>query len=191
MASIKGTKTERNLLTAFAGESQAAMRYGFFAKKAKKEGFEQIAAVFAATVEEERAHASAFYKQMAGGAVEIQACYAAGGNGTTAQNLRAAADGEYEEWTTLYPTFAATAREEGFPGVAAIFEATASVEKEHEKRYRQLLESVDNGSVFKRSVPVVWRCRNCGYLHEGMEAPDVCVACGHPQAYFEVHVVLA
>lgn len=190
MANVKGTQTEKNLLAAFAGESQAAMRYSFFAKKAKKEGFEQISAVFARTVEEERAHASAFYKQMAGGELEIRASFAAGGNGTTAQNLRAAAEGEHEEWTRMYPAYADTARKEGFSEIAAIFEATATVEKHHENLYRRLLETIENGTVFKRPEPVVWRCRNCGYLHEGTEAPDVCVACGHPQAYFEVHAGL-
>lgn len=190
MATIKGTQTEKNLLAAFAGESQAAMRYSFFAKKAKKEGYEQISALFLQAAEEERAHASAFYKRLEGGAVELRAVYAAGGNGSTADNLRAAIGGEHEEWSEGYPAFAKTAREEGFSAIAEVFEATAAIEKHHETRYRRLLASIENGTVFKRTEVVTWRCRNCGLLHEGAEAPEVCVACGHPQAYFEVYMDL-
>lgn len=191
MPIMQGTQTEKNLLAAFAGESQAAMRYSFFAKKAKKEGFEQAAALFSASAEDERAHASAFFKQLAGGMAEIHATYPAGGNGTTVQNLRAAAEGEHEEWARIYPSFAETARQEGFPIVAQIFEATASIEQHHESRYRTLLERIETGTFFKRPESVVWRCRNCGYLHKGTEAPETCVACGHPQAYFETYAGIA
>ena len=186
MASVKGTRTEKNLLTAFAGECQAAMRYSFFAKKAKKEGLEQISALLQRTSEEEHAHASTFFKLLDGGEVEIQAGYPAGGNGTTAQNLRGSAAGEREEWERVYPEFARVAREEGFPNVARTFEAVASVEKYHESRHLGLLAQIECGTVFKRAKPVRWRCRNCGYIHEGPEAPDSCAACAHPQAYFEV-----
>lgn len=186
MPNIKGTQTEKNLLASFAGECQAATRYGFFAKKAKKEGFEQIAALLLRTSEEERAHASGFYKLLEGGELEIQATYGAGGNGTTAQNLRASAAGEHEEWTQAYPGFAKVAREEGFPNIARIFELVAMVEKYHESRHLGLLAQIESGTVFKRDKPVRWRCRNCGYIHEGTEAPESCAACAHPQAYFEV-----
>jgi rubrerythrin len=186
MGSIKGTRTEKNLLAAFAGECQASTRYTFFAKKAKKEGFEQIAALFGRTAEEERAHASTFYKSLEGGDVEIQAAYSAGGNGTTAQNLRASAAGEHEEWTQAYPAFAAVAREEGFPAAARIFEAVATVERSHESRHLGLLAHVEAGTVFQRSQSAKWRCRNCGYIHEGTAAPESCPACMHAQAYFEV-----
>jgi rubrerythrin len=188
MSELKGTKTEKNLLKAFAGESQAAMRYSFYAKKAKKEGLEEIAGIFQRTSDEEKAHASSFYKQLKGGPLEIQATYPAGGNGTTSQNLRAAAAGEHEEWVELYPEFARVAKEEGFPVIARIFESVVTVEKSHEARYLGLLERVENGTVFKRETPARWRCRNCGYIHEGTEAPEVCAACAHPQAYFEVLV---
>lgn len=186
MASIKGTQTEKNLLKAFAGESQAAMRYSFFAKKAKKEGFEHICGIFLETADQERAHASTFYKFMEGGAVTIEAAYPAGGNGSTADNLRAAAGGEHEEWTELYPAFAETARQEGFAGIARVFDAIVTVEARHEKQYRALLENVENGTVFKRDKKVIWRCRNCGYEHTGEEAPEFCIACMHPQAHFEI-----
>ena len=186
MASVKGTCTEKNLLTAFAGECQAAMRYSFFAKKAKKEGLEQISALLQRTSEEERAHASSFFKLLEGGEVEIQAAYPAGGNGTTAQNLRGSAAGEREEWEKVYPEFARVAREEVFPNIARIFEAVASVEKYHESRHLGLLAQIESGTVFKRGKTVRWRCRNCGYIHEGVEAPDSCAACAHPQSYFEV-----
>lgn len=186
MASVKGTRTEKNLLTAFAGECQAAMRYSFFAKKAKKEGLEQISALLQRTSEEEHAHASTFFKLLDGGEVEVKAAYPAGGNGTTAQNLRGSADGEREEWEKVYPEFARVAREEGLPNVARTFEAVASVEKYHESRHLGLLAQIESGTVFKRGKPVRWRCRNCGYIHEGIEAPNSCAACAHPQAYFEV-----
>ena len=186
MASVKGTRTEKNLLTAFAGECQAATRYSFFAKKAKKEGLEQISALLQRTSEEEHAHASTFFKLLEGGEVEIQAGYPAGGNGTTAQNLRGSAAGEREEWEKVYPEFARVAREEGLPNIARIFEAVASVEKYHESRHLGLLAQIESGTVFKRGKPVRWRCRNCGYIHEAPEAPDSCAACAHPQAYFEV-----
>ena len=186
MASVKGTRTERNLLASFAGECQASMRYSFFAKKAKKEGFEQIAALLFRTSEEERAHASSFFKLLEGGEVEIEAAYPAGGNNTTAQNLRASAAGEHEEWDKVYPEFARVAREEGFPNAARIFEAVASVEKYHETRHLAFLARIESGTVFKRDKAVRWRCRNCGYIHEGIEAPETCAACAHPRAYFEV-----
>lgn len=186
MASVKGTQTEKNLLAAFAGECQAAMRYSFFAKKAKKEGFEQISALFLRTSEEEHAHASSFFKLMEGGEVTIQAAYPAGGNGSTSQNLRASAAGEHEEWEKVYPEFAQTARDEGFPNVARIFDSIAAVEKYHESRHLGLLAQIESGTVFKRDKPVRWRCRNCGYIHEGLEAPDSCIACAHPQSHFEV-----
>lgn len=186
MPSIKGTRTEKNVLAAFAGESQASMRYAFFAKKAQKEGFEQIAAILERISTEERAHASRFYKLLEGGEVVIQASYPAGGNGKTADNLRAAANDEHEEWTKGYPEFARTAREEGFENIAKVFEAVSVVEKHHESRNLGLLAQIESGTVFKRPKPVVWRCRKCGYLHEGIEAPETCPACNHPQSYFEV-----
>ena len=185
MASLKGSRTERHLLAAFAGECQASIRYGFFAKKARKEGFEQIGALLDQTSEEERAHASRFYKLLEGGELEIRATYQAGGNGTTAENLKDSAAGEHEEWTKTYPAFAKVAHEEGFDRVARVFEAVATVEQVHEQRHLRLLEHIESGTVFKRDISVRWRCRNCGYIHEGIEAPDVCAACAHPQAYFE------
>ncbi|MFC1572877.1 rubrerythrin [Candidatus Eisenbacteria bacterium] len=184
--SIKGTKTEKNLLAAFAGESQARNRYTYFAGQARKEGYVQIADIFAETADQEREHAKRFFKHLEGGAVEIQAMYPAGVIGTTAENLKASAAGENEEWTTLYPGFAKVAREEGFEPVAALFEAICVAEKQHEKRYADLFKNVESGKVFKKDKPVVWRCRNCGYLHEGPEAPGACAACAHPQAHFEV-----
>lgn len=186
MASLKGTQTERNLVKALAGETQAAARYSYFAKKAKKEGFEQIAAVLERTSVEEDAHASRFFKLLEGGNVEVTSTFVAGGNGKTSDNLRAAADGEREEVEVMYPEFARTAREEGFEGIAKVFEATAVAEKHHEWRHRGMLAHLEAGTVFKREKPVVWRCRKCGYLHEGTEAPEQCPACAHPQGYFEV-----
>jgi rubrerythrin len=183
---LRGSQTERNLLGAFAGESQARNRYTYFASQAKKDGFVQIQAIFEETADQEREHAKRFFKFLEGGEVEVAASFPAGVIGTTAENLRAAAAGEHHEWATLYPQFARTAREEGFDEVAATFEAVVVAEKQHEKRYRGLLRNVETGSVFKRSAPVVWRCRNCGYLYEGREAPDVCPACAHPQAHFEL-----
>jgi rubrerythrin len=186
MASIKGTETEKNLLAAFAGESQARNRYTYFASKAKKEGFVQIADVFEETANQEKEHAKRFFSFLEGGAVEIQAAYPAGVVGTTLENLKAAAAGEHEEHTELYPGFAKVAREEGFEQVAVLFEKVSVAEKQHEKRYNDLAANVEAGRVFKRDESVVWRCRNCGYLHEGTEAPEVCPACAHPQAHFEL-----
>jgi len=184
--SIKGTKTEQNLLKAFAGESQARNRYTFFASVAKKEGYEQIAAIFLETAEQEREHAKRFFKFLEGGPVEITVVYPAGIIGTTAQNLLAAAEGELEEWDILYPGFAETASEEGFPTIADAFEKIAKVEVQHEIRYRKLLANVEEGTVFKKSEAVEWQCRNCGYVHIGVSAPETCPACIHPQAFFEV-----
>lgn len=186
MPSIKGTRTEQNLLKAFAGESQARTRYTYFASVAKKEGFEQIAAIFEETAENEREHAKVFFKYLEGGMVEITAAYPAGVIGTTAENLLAAAEGELEEWGTLYPDFAAVAEEEGFPEIAASFREIAKVESYHERRYRKLLENVNGYKVFKKDGVVFWKCRNCGYVYEGPEAPKVCPACKHPQAYYEI-----
>jgi rubrerythrin len=173
-------------LASYAGESQACLRYGFFAKKAKKEGFEHIASVLARTADEEHSHASRFYKLLMGGEVAIEAAYAAGGNGTTAENLRAAIAGEHAEWTHGYPEFARMATEDGFGQIARIFELIGKIEQSHEDRNQRLLGLVEAGSVFKREKPVTWRCRECGHLHLGAEAPDACPACTHPQAYFEV-----
>ena len=186
MASIKGTETEKNLLKSFAGESQARMRYTYFSSAAKKEGFVQIANIFAETADQEKEHAKRFFKFLEGGEVEITATFPAGVIGTTAENLAAAAGGENEEWTELYPAFAAKAREEGFNAIATAWEKIAIAEKQHEKRYRDLLKNIEDGTVFKKSEKVVWRCLNCGYLHEGEEAPGTCPACIHPQAHFEV-----
>lgn len=186
MASLKGSKTERNLLTAFAGESQARNRYTFFVGKARKEGFVQIADIFEETANQEREHAKRLFKFLEGGDVEIQAAFPAGVIGSTAENLKAAAGGEHYEWETMYPEFAQTAREEGFDDIAKVFESIAVAEKQHEKRYLDLLANVEAGTVFKKDGKVVWRCRNCGYLHEGTEAPDTCPACAHPQAHFEL-----
>ena len=186
MGSIKGTKTEKNLITAFAGESQAVNRYTSFASEAKKEGFVQIADIFEETANQEKEHAKRLFKFLEGGEVEIQAAFPAGIIGSTADNLRAAADGEHHEWEGMYPEFAKIAREEGFNVIADVFEAIAVAEKQHEKRYIGLLANVDSGTVFKKDKKVVWRCRNCGYLHEGEEAPKSCPACAHPQSYFEL-----
>lgn len=186
MASIKGTKTEQNLLKAFAGESQARNRYEFAASVAKKEGLEQIAAIFMETSLQEKEHAKRFFKFLEGGALEITAAYPAGVTMNTAENLKMAAAGENEEWTELYPAFAETAKEEGFPEVAAAFTMIAKVEAEHEKRYRKLLENLEKGMVFEKDGEVYWMCRNCGYIHKGKAAPQKCPACLHPQSYFEV-----
>lgn len=183
--SIKGTKTEQNLLKSFAGESQARSRYTFFASVAKKEGFEQIAGVFMETAEQEKEHAKKFFKYLEGGMVEITACYPAGVIGTTADNLKAAAEGENEEWADLYPEFAKVAEEEGFPAIANTFKQIAKVEAEHEARYRTLLSRVTEGKVFEREKEIEWQCRNCGYVYKGKSAPKACPACAHPQAYFE------
>ena len=185
--SIKGTKTEQNLLKAFAGESQARNRYTFFASVAKKEGYEQISAIFLETAENEKEHAKRFFQFLEGGMVEITASYPAGVVGTTVENLKASADGEKDEWDNLYPTFEKIAREEGFPQVAAAFKMIAKVEAQHELRYRKLLANIKDGLVFKKAEEVEWICRNCGYVHVGVSAPDTCPACLHPQSFFELH----
>lgn len=185
MSSIKGTRTEKNLLAAFAGESQARMRYTYFASVAKKEGYEQISAVFTETAEQEKEHAKRFFKFLEGGMVEITASYPAGVIGATAENLRAAAEGELEEHSILYPEFAKVAAEEGFPKIAAAFLAIATVEVEHEKRYRTLLARVEENKVFERNQEIEWQCRNCGYVTKGKKAPELCPACQHPKSYFE------
>jgi len=186
MKNLKGTQTEKNLLAAFAGESQARMRYTYFSSKAKKEGYEQIAAIFLETADNEKEHAEVFFKHLQGGMVEIKASYPAGIIGTTKENLFAAAEGEKEEWGMLYPDFAKTAEEEGFPKVAESFKEIAEVEEYHERRYRKLLDNIKKDRVFKRERVVKWKCRNCGYVHEGPEAPKVCPACKHPQSYYEI-----
>ena len=183
---FKGSKTEKNLLAAFAGESQARNRYGFFASVAKKEGYEQIAAVFLQTAEEEREHAKLFFTQLKGGDAEITAAYPAGVIGTTKANLAAAAAGEKMEWGTLYPSFAAAAEKEGFKDIAHLFKKIAGVEFHHEARYTKLHANMEHGAVFKTEMPVRWYCRNCGYVHEGKSAPTKCLVCDHPQAYFEI-----
>ena len=186
MAELKGAKTEKNLLTAFAGESQARNRYTYFASQAKKEGYEQIAFIFEETANQEKEHAKRLFKFLEGGEVEISASFPAGLIGTTLENLKAAAAGENHEHTQMYPSFAKVAREEGFDAIAAVFEAIAVAEKQHEKRYNDLAANIEAGRVFKRDEEVVWRCRNCGYIHVGTEAPESCPACAHPQAYFEL-----
>ena len=184
--SIKGTQTEKNLLTSFAGESQARMRYTYFASVAKKEGYEQISAIFQETADQEKEHAKRMFKWLEGGMVEITAKYPAGVIGTTAENLKAAAAGENEEWTTDYPHFADVADEEGFPAIAIMYHNIAVAEKAHEERYLAFLANIENGTVFKKAEETVWQCRNCGYVHVGTEAPEACPACAHPQAHFEV-----
>lgn len=186
MKSIKGTQTEKNLLTSFAGESQARMRYTYFASVAKKEGYEQIAAIFTETADQEKEHAKRMFKWLEGGMVEITASYPAGVIGTTAENLKAAAAGENEEWSADYPHFADVADEEGFPAIATMYRNIAIAEKAHEERYLAFLENIETESVFKKEEKTVWQCRNCGFVHEGDEAPKACPACLHPQAYFEV-----
>ncbi len=186
MASLKGTKTEKNILTAFAGESQARNRYTFFASKAKKEGYVQISDIFTETAEQEKEHAKRLFKLLEGGEVEISAGFPAGVIGSTLENLKSAAEGENYEHTQMYPEFAKIAREEGFENIAVIFEKIAVAEKQHEKRYKELASNIESDRVFKREESVKWRCRNCGYVHEGTEAPKACPACAHPQAYFEI-----
>jgi rubrerythrin len=186
MKSVKGTQTEKNLLAAFAGESQARNRYTYFASAAKKEGYEQISGIFLETAENEKEHAKRFFKCLEGGDVEITASYPAGIIGDTAANLKEAADGEKLEWTTLYKDFEGTATREGFEQIAVLFREIAEVEEEHEKRYRKLLKNVKEGKVFKKDTVVRWKCRNCGYVHEGAEAPKICPACAHPQSYYEL-----
>jgi rubrerythrin len=183
---LKGTRTEINILTAFAGESQARNRYTYFASKAKKEGYVQISAIFEETANQEKEHAKRLFKLLEGGEVEITGAFPAGVIATTLENLKASASGENYEHTTMYPDFAKTAREEGFDDIAEIFEAIAVAENQHEKRYNDLAANIEAGGVFKRNEKVVWRCRNCGYLHEGTEAPNVCPACDHPRDYFEL-----
>ena len=184
--SIKGTKTEKNLLASFAGESQARNRYTFFASAAKKEGYEQISRIFLETAENEKEHAKIFFKYLEGGDVEITAAYPAGVIGDTKSNLEAAAAGENMEWTTLYANFAKIAREEGFLKVAVSYEQISKVEKFHESRYRKLVANIANSEVFKKKKTIKWHCINCGYVYEGEEAPKECPACKHPQAYYEV-----
>ncbi len=184
--SLKGTKTEKNILTAFAGESQARNRYTYFASQAKKDGFVQISAIFTETADQEKEHAKRLFKLLEGGEVEICAAFPAGVIGSTADNLKAAAGGENYEYTQMYPGFADTARAEGFNDIADIFLAIAVAEKQHEKRYLNLLANIENGRVFKREETTVWRCRNCGYLHENLEAPIECSACAHKQEHFEL-----
>lgn len=184
--SLHGTRTEKNLLAAFAGESQARNRYNFFASQARKEGYEVIAKFFDETADNEKQHAKQFFKFLQGGMVEITASYPAGVIGTTADNLLAAAEGEYEEWDTLYPEFAAIAKEEGFNDVATKFKLIATIEKEHEERFRALLETVEAKAVFKKAEEKVWRCRECGYEHTGKDALDMCPVCDHPQAFQEI-----
>ena len=186
MKSLKGTKTEKNLLTAFAGESQARNRYTFFASRARKEGYEQIAGVFLETADNEKEHAERFFKFLEGGEVEIKASFPAGVIGSTRENLKAAASGENYEHTKMYPEFARIAEEEGFLEIASVFKAVAVAEKQHEKRYLSLLENIEKDRVFKREEVVRWKCRNCGYIHEGKEAPEECPSCAHPRAYFEL-----
>lgn len=187
MAGLKGSKTEQNLLKAFAGESQARNRYTFYAKAAKKDGFEQMSEVFLQTAEHERQHAKRFYKHLEGGAVEITATYPAGPlEGTTAEHLAASADGEHEEWAELYPAFAEIAEQEGFKDVATTFRMVAKAEMMHEERYRKLLANIKDDAVFQKKDQVKWMCRKCGYIHTGPTAPKVCPTCTHPQSYFEV-----
>jgi len=186
MPSVKGTETEKNILTAFAGESQARNRYNYFASQAKKEGFAQIQSIFEETAAQEKEHAKRLFKQLEGGEVGIGAAFPAGTIGTTAENLKGSAGGENFEWTEMYPGFAKVARDEGLDGIATIFESIAVAEKQHERRYLGLLDNIDKGTVFRKDKAVKWRCLNCGYVHEGEEAVQVCPACAHPQAYFEL-----
>lgn len=183
--SIKGTKTEKNLMNSFAGESQARMRYTYFASKAKKEGYEQIAAIFLETAEQEKEHAKRMFKYLEGGMVEITASFPAGVIGSTKENLLAAAQGENEEWSELYPRFAEEAMEEGFLEIAAMYRMISVAEAEHERRYMKLLGRLTDGDVFKREGKIWWQCRNCGFVCEAEKAPEICPACKHPQAYFE------
>ncbi|KAF0135339.1 MAG: rubrerythrin [Candidatus Saganbacteria bacterium] len=186
MKSLKGTKTEKNLLAAFAGESQARNRYTYFASAAKKAGFEQISAIFLETAENEKEHAKKFFKCLEGGEVEITATYPAGTISDTAQNLQASADGEKMEWSNIYINMEKTAKAEGFDEIAKLYKEIAEVEEQHEKRYRKLFNNVKEGKVFYKELVVKWHCRNCGYVHEGKDAPKECPACSHPQAYYEV-----
>ena len=186
MTEFKGSQTEKNLLTAFAGESQARNRYTYFSSQAKKDGYVQIANIFEETANQEKEHAKRFFKFLEGGEVEVQWNFPAGVIGTTLDNLKAAAAGEHEEHTAMYPGYAKVAREEGFNEIAAVFDHISVAEKQHEKRYLDLAANIEAGRVFKRDTEVVWRCLNCGYLHKGKEAPNLCPACAHPQAHFEI-----
>ncbi|PIP35325.1 MAG: rubrerythrin family protein [Desulfobacterales bacterium CG07_land_8_20_14_0_80_52_14] len=186
MANLKGTQTEKNLLTAFAGESQARNRYTYFAGQARKDGYIQIADIFSETADQEKEHAKRLFKLLEGGELAIAAAFPAGTIGTTLENLRAAAVGEHHEHTEMYPGFAKTAIKEGFDAIAYVFDAISVAERQHEKRYVDLAKNIEAGRVFKRDKPVTWRCRNCGYLHQGNEAPGICPACAHPQAHFEL-----
>ncbi|MBW1710166.1 MAG: rubrerythrin family protein [Deltaproteobacteria bacterium] len=186
MSNLKGTETEKNILTAFTGESQARNRYTYFASQAKKDGYVQISNIFEETANQEKEHAKRLFKLLEGGEVEVKAAFPAGVIGTTAENLKEAAGGENYEWTEMYPSFAQKAKEEGFNDIAEIFTSIAVAEKQHEKRYNALLSNIEAGQVFKKDKPVIWRCLNCGYLHEGDEAPQTCPACDHPQAHFEL-----
>ena len=186
MGTLKGTQTEKNILTAFAGESQARNRYTYFSKQARKEGFVQISVIFEETANQEREHAKRLFKLLEGGEVEITGAFPAGVIGKTVDNLKESAGGENFEWTEMYPGFAKVARDEGLEAIAMIFEAIAVAEKQHEKRYLDLVQNINANAVFKREETVVWRCLNCGYLHEGTEAPQMCPACAHPQAHFEL-----
>ncbi|MDO5571558.1 MAG: rubrerythrin family protein [Bacteroidales bacterium] len=186
MKSLKGTQTEKNLMTSFAGESQARMRYTYFASQAKKDGFEQISAIFTETADQEKEHAKRMFKYLEGGEVEITAKFPAGVIGSTLENLLAAAQGEHEEWSMDYPHFADVAEQEGFPAIANMYRAIAVAEKGHEDRYRSFVSNIEDAKVFAREDEVVWQCRNCGYIHVGKEAPKACPACLHPQAYFEI-----
>jgi rubrerythrin len=183
---LKGSSTEKHLMTAFAGESQARNRYSYFASQARSEGYVQIADVFEETSNQEREHAKRLFKLLQGGEVEIKAAFPAGMIGTTAENLKASAAGEHYEWEDMYPSFARAARDEGFPVIASVFSSIAVAEKQHEKRYLGFLANLEAGKVFKKDNVVVWRCRNCGYLHSGTEAPAICAACAHPKAHFEL-----
>lgn len=186
MPSLKGTQTEKNLLIAFAGESQARNRYTYFASQAKKEGYVQIAQIFEETANQEKEHAKRFFKFLEGGEVEITEAFPAGRIGNVSENLKAAAAGEHYEWSDMYPGYAKTAREEGFDTIADVFDAVCVAERQHEARYKGLLKNVENGTVFKKPQKTKWRCLNCGYIHDGEEAPSPCPACAHPQAYFEL-----
>jgi len=186
MATIKGTQTEKNLLTAFAGESQARNRYDYFASQAKKDGYVQIANIFKETALNEKEHAKRLFKFLEGGEVEIAAAFPAGIIGTTAENLKASAAGEHYEWTEMYPEFAKIADEEGFCEIAQVFRSIAIAEKQHEKRFLALLKNIEDGTVFIKDGEVYWRCSNCGYIHKGFKPPEKCPACAHPKAYFEI-----
>lgn len=186
MALLKGSMTEKNLLLSFAGESQARNRYTYFAGQARKDGFVQISEIFEETANQEKEHAKRFFKFLEGGEIEVAGAFPAGVIGSTLENLNAAAAGEQYEHSEMYPGFAKIAREEGFEAIATVFEAVAVAEKQHEKRYRDLAANIEAGRVFTRDQAVVWRCRNCGYLHEGTGAPEICPACAHPQAHFEL-----